>query len=175
MTQFISRVLKIIPALRWGNDTSQRSECSLLCLRVLKIIPALRWGLDQYIIMRRQMGYNVLLCVLIGRAVSSIKHQNPQKLIGTHHPHQNSPSPRVLKIIPALRLCSGGLRQRYIYPSFRGGVSEKCEVCSHAPYSDVGIYRCFRTLWVAVESISKGKHKGRLPQNCTETEWVSAR
>ena len=44
----------------------------------------------------------------------------------------------------------------FINASFRGGVSEKYEICNHAPYSDVGIYRCYTSWRVALLRISEG-------------------
>ena len=47
--------------------------------------------------------------------------------------------------------------------------------CNHALCPDVRIYRCFSSLEDVVLRISTAVNKGRLPQNCTETEWASAR
>ena len=60
------------------------------------------------------------------------------------------------------------------------------EGCNHALCPDVKVYRCFTSLWVVIVRMfyvivvvsipyQQSKHKGRLPQNCKETVWASAR
>ena len=46
--------------------------------------------------------------------------------------------------------------------------------CNHTLCPDVRIYRCITSLQVVKMRICKGKNKGRSPQNCIATLWVSA-
>ena len=48
------------------------------------------------------------------------------------------------------------------------------ESCNHALCPDVRIYRCFSALRVVILRISQAVNKGRSPQNCIATQWVSA-
>ena len=82
---------------------------------------------------------------------------NTRRIVCEHTPQTNNAT-RVLKIIPVLRgvFYKWLARENEINTVTLRRGNRDFDGCNLALFPDVRVYRCFRTLWVAVESISKG-------------------